>query len=76
LVVAQSALATMLLAAGGLLIHSLAALASVDSGCDPSYLLTRQVALSGDEFQGLGQERRCQAGCSAGRRAGRFLPDV
>ena len=45
LVIAEIAMATLLFAGGGLLIHSLINLSRVDPGYDPTHVLTAQVAL-------------------------------
>jgi predicted permease len=47
LVVAEMALATLLLAGGGLLVNSFVKLATIDPGFDPAHVLTFQVAMSG-----------------------------
>ena len=50
LVVAEIGLAMVLLVGGGLLIHSFANLAAVDTGYDPTNVLTFQVALPVDRY--------------------------
>ena len=50
LVIAETALATMLLVGGGLLVNSFSRLASVDPGYDPQRVLTFQVALPVDAY--------------------------
>jgi predicted permease len=50
LVITEIALAMMLLAGGGLLIHSFIKLSSVDPGYNPARLLTFQVALPPDRY--------------------------
>jgi hypothetical protein len=58
LVVAEVALALVLLVSAGLLVRSLAVLFAVDAGFDPSALLTMQVQLSGRQFSsGAARER-------------------
>jgi predicted permease len=47
LVVAEMALATLLLVGGGLLVNSFVKLATIDPGFDPAHVLTFQVAMSG-----------------------------
>jgi len=53
LVVAEVALALMLLVSAGLLLRSLERLLAVDPGFDPSHLLTMQVQTSGHQFDDL-----------------------
>jgi len=50
LVVVQMALAVVLLAGGGLLVHSFVRLSSVNPGYDPSRVLTFQTALPPDRY--------------------------
>jgi putative ABC transport system permease protein len=50
LVVAEVAMAMMLLAGGGLLIHSFVKLSTVDLGYDPTNVLTFQVGLPADRY--------------------------
>ncbi|HEX7288511.1 MAG TPA: ABC transporter permease [Candidatus Angelobacter sp.] len=57
LVVAEVALALVLLVSAGLLFHSLERLFSVDPGFDPSHLLTMQVQTSGHQLED-GKARR------------------
>jgi putative ABC transport system permease protein len=52
LVVAEIALAMMLLVGGGLLIHSFVRLVSVPLGYDPSHVLTFQVAMPAGHYKG------------------------
>jgi putative ABC transport system permease protein len=52
LVVAEIAMAMMLLVAGGLLMHSFVKLARVDPGYDAVNVVTFQVALPGDRYPG------------------------
>jgi putative ABC transport system permease protein len=53
LVVAELALAVVLLISAGLLLHSLNRLFRVDPGFDPSHMLTMQVQTSGHKFDDL-----------------------
>lgn len=53
LVVAEVALALVLLVSAGLLLHSLQRLFALDPGFDPSHLLTMQVQTSGHQFDDL-----------------------
>ena len=57
LVVAEIGLAMVLLAGGGLLIRSFVKLSSVDTGYDPSNVMTFQVAVPGDLYRRLGRRR-------------------
>jgi putative ABC transport system permease protein len=57
LIVVQISLAIVLLAGGGLLVHSFVRLSSVDPGYDPSRLLTFQVVLSPDRYTDSDMQR-------------------
>lgn len=57
LVVAQGALAIVLLAGGGLLVHSFVRLSRVDPGYDPSRLLTFQIVLPPDRYSDEGVQQ-------------------
>jgi putative ABC transport system permease protein len=58
LVIAEVALALVLLVSAGLLLHSLERLFAVDPGFDTSQLLTMQVQISGHRFDDHGTRRR------------------
>ena len=68
LVVAEFALALALLAGGGLAVHSLVNLANVDMGFRSDHLLTFNVPMSGDRYDGAERVTAFTIGCSNGCR--------
>jgi putative ABC transport system permease protein len=51
LVIAEIALALVLVAGAGLLIRTLGAMRAIDSGFDPHHSLTMEMSLTGSHFQ-------------------------